>query len=741
MHEREFDHAQVLPDAAVHTTDIAPGHSNRAAQLVAPTKPVVSGLLQRKTRDASGVTEGAEQAVASASSGSGDPLPEPIMRKFESSLGADLSSVRIHTGAESQAAATSVGARAYTIGQDIHFGAGQYDPSSGAGQHLLAHEVAHTVQQLGGAPTRQNKLEVSSAQDHAELEADRAADAMVAGVPASVGSATLGVAAKVFRDQDPGTAAIESAGDEAEARERKAPLLVDSISVKADKSRVAEIIADIDKHTPIIQDAEKQHDDLEDRFAPLATNTATRANLSVFDEKLDVSSVDTTAFAAQYRIAYADYQRLTAEAHAHLTQIGVQGDGLGTVGDGIGKSSGLALATAQAGLERFRAARTNLNTAAKKMDGQFKVFRGAANLLQGAIYKAKAAAASAKGKDAATKLLAVKQEIEATAGGVAKVIKTCSAVAGLAGGGGATNALAAPRETGGTVDVEPGISGLRRGGTVQVDPEETSRRALLKAMGTDAASVAGVDLAPDKMAESLVKVLGEHANKDKIAGLQAQIVKAAADESSFNAAGDASNFVGYQEQMNGAAQQLSLLIETFTTAKKEMADAGKALMAELNKQGKKGKDQAKAVLFLTDADRFLAQVTNAISVGENQQTNLKQAAQDRKALRGTTAAIEGGTDSQTQYYFRCHKTTVPGRLWGTNTTYKLDKVDVTFQDSGGFGANDINQGGAGTVEGTGSANDEVATRIQTLKNAKQQVAALQSKLQGALGLGGPGLNA
>src|SRR5262249_49592732 len=83
-----------------------------------------------------------------------------------------------------------VGAKAYTVGQDIHFGAGHYDPSSTTGQHLLAHEVAHTVQQQGGTPTRQNKLEVSSPTDGFEHEADCAADAMVAGTPATISSAS-----------------------------------------------------------------------------------------------------------------------------------------------------------------------------------------------------------------------------------------------------------------------------------------------------------------------------------------------------------------------------------------------------------------------------------------------------------------------------------------------------------------------------------------------------------------------
>ena len=104
----------------------------------------------------------------SAWSSPGHPLPEAVQRSFESSLGTDLSSVRVHTGAASQAAAESVGAKAYTVGQNIHFGVGHYDPSSRDGQHLLAHEVAHTVQQGGESPLR-FKLEVSTAGDAAEV--------------------------------------------------------------------------------------------------------------------------------------------------------------------------------------------------------------------------------------------------------------------------------------------------------------------------------------------------------------------------------------------------------------------------------------------------------------------------------------------------------------------------------------------------------------------------------------------
>ncbi|HEX7704541.1 MAG TPA: DUF4157 domain-containing protein, partial [Kofleriaceae bacterium] len=199
--EREQSHARANQDVSIDRDDAGVGRVSRSAQLDAPTSPVVSGLLSRKAeRDGNGVAAGAEQAVASASSSSGSSLPDTLMRKFEQSLGADLSGVRVHTGGASEEASHAVGAKAYTMGQDIHFGAGHYDPHSNQGQHLLAHEVAHTVQQGGGTPHRQNKLEVSTPFDAAEHEADNAAAAMVSGRPFAV-TMGAGVQRKIFRDQ------------------------------------------------------------------------------------------------------------------------------------------------------------------------------------------------------------------------------------------------------------------------------------------------------------------------------------------------------------------------------------------------------------------------------------------------------------------------------------------------------------------------------------------------------------
>jgi hypothetical protein len=168
-----------LWDAALESTGpVAPPR-------VAPGRvPVTARLAPRimLMREGSGqVRPEAEQLVAAAGAGGGQPLPAEARTRFEASLGTDLSSVRVHTGDDAAQASAAVGARAYALGNDIHFGAGQYRPDDPFGLHLLAHEVAHTVQHQGGGARPAFKLEVSSPHDAAEHEADRAADAMVAG--------------------------------------------------------------------------------------------------------------------------------------------------------------------------------------------------------------------------------------------------------------------------------------------------------------------------------------------------------------------------------------------------------------------------------------------------------------------------------------------------------------------------------------------------------------------------------
>ena len=81
--------------------------------------------------------------------GNGQPVPDSLRGYFEAKLGIDLSPVRLHIGSVPAQLAQMINAKAFTLGQDIVFGAGEYSPDTPAGKLLLAHELIHTVQQNG----------------------------------------------------------------------------------------------------------------------------------------------------------------------------------------------------------------------------------------------------------------------------------------------------------------------------------------------------------------------------------------------------------------------------------------------------------------------------------------------------------------------------------------------------------------------------------------------------------------
>jgi uncharacterized protein DUF4157 len=82
--------------------------------------------------------------------GGGSPLDKATRATMESRLGADFGDVRVHTDAQASRSAEAVGANAYTVGSDIVFRSGHFDPGSATGQRTIAHELTHVVQQKSG---------------------------------------------------------------------------------------------------------------------------------------------------------------------------------------------------------------------------------------------------------------------------------------------------------------------------------------------------------------------------------------------------------------------------------------------------------------------------------------------------------------------------------------------------------------------------------------------------------------
>src|SRR5262249_48672852 len=123
---------------------------------------------------------------------SGSPLPAAVRNQMEPRLGGNLGGVRIHTASDSAVAAKDLGARAFTVGSDVHFNAGQFQPGTKEGDKLIAHELTHVVQgqksgvhrqteeggeesakdEKDGAKAEEKDQKVSQPGDPSETEAD-----------------------------------------------------------------------------------------------------------------------------------------------------------------------------------------------------------------------------------------------------------------------------------------------------------------------------------------------------------------------------------------------------------------------------------------------------------------------------------------------------------------------------------------------------------------------------------------
>jgi hypothetical protein len=124
------------------------------------TCPACTGSVQRKTvASASADRTALPQAVGAGLDSPAQPLDAATRAFFEPRLQHDLRHVRVHAGASAAASAAAVRAQAYTVGRDVVFGEGRYDPHSGSGRELLAHELTHVVQQsAAGSPRLQRRV-------------------------------------------------------------------------------------------------------------------------------------------------------------------------------------------------------------------------------------------------------------------------------------------------------------------------------------------------------------------------------------------------------------------------------------------------------------------------------------------------------------------------------------------------------------------------------------------------------
>jgi hypothetical protein len=110
----------------------------------------------------------------------GELLPHDVRQVAEQRLGHSFERVRIHRGSAEATSASSVGARAYTVGQHVVFGAGAYAPHTREGQRVLLHELVHTLQERPAGGSTSGALRVSSPADASEAEAHTIAEQALA---------------------------------------------------------------------------------------------------------------------------------------------------------------------------------------------------------------------------------------------------------------------------------------------------------------------------------------------------------------------------------------------------------------------------------------------------------------------------------------------------------------------------------------------------------------------------------
>ncbi len=124
----------------------------------APRSPWVQRFaphIQRRGDGAPPLGAAAASEIAAARGG-GAPLPPAVRTFMEPRLRADFSSVRVHTDARAAGLATQVQAQAFTVGGDIFFGRGRFQPESADGRELIAHELTHTLQQGAAVHRRED---------------------------------------------------------------------------------------------------------------------------------------------------------------------------------------------------------------------------------------------------------------------------------------------------------------------------------------------------------------------------------------------------------------------------------------------------------------------------------------------------------------------------------------------------------------------------------------------------------
>jgi hypothetical protein len=163
--------------------------SSAASSIASGISSVVStiGGIFGKARE--GGLRGGDPASVQAELGDGQPLAGDIRSRMEPVFGHDFSRVRVHAGEDAARLSDRMNARAFTVGEHVAFGPGEYQPGTPVGDAILAHELAHVVQQ-NGAATGGPALAGGTNPNALEQDADRTATGVLGALWGGAGKAT-----------------------------------------------------------------------------------------------------------------------------------------------------------------------------------------------------------------------------------------------------------------------------------------------------------------------------------------------------------------------------------------------------------------------------------------------------------------------------------------------------------------------------------------------------------------------
>ena len=182
IHE-PWRHHCIITEVNGDTVKSIDGNSGTKSEVIERTRPITkyTGFFTAFTgsekyiqkKEDSPVAESANgelQDKLSSSAGKGNSMDDKTQNEMESGFGLDFSGVNIHTDSKAVQMNKDLNAQAFTHGNDIYFNEGKYNPETSSGQHLLAHELTHTVQQ--GASSISPSIQKNSSEDE-EVDATK----------------------------------------------------------------------------------------------------------------------------------------------------------------------------------------------------------------------------------------------------------------------------------------------------------------------------------------------------------------------------------------------------------------------------------------------------------------------------------------------------------------------------------------------------------------------------------------